>query len=115
MPLRPTSSITGDQREKLMARLKDKLPQFFFDSYVFFTKNAKHTAGQNTDEIGSYVTTSIDAFNNNSNDQDIMRQAGLDYGIPENGSIIITWRQTDAGAQSDNIVYKFDMKSKIIK
>lgn len=108
-------NITGDQREKLMARLKDKLPQFFFDSYVFFTKNAKHTAGQNTDEIGSYVTTSIDAFNNNSNDQDIMRQAGLDYGIPENGSIIITWRQTDAGAQSDNIVYKFDMKSKIIK
>jgi hypothetical protein len=48
--------------------------------------------------------------NHNNNVIEILREAGRVGGVPNTGSYTITWRQTDAGINSDREEYTFSMK-----
>ncbi len=93
---------------KMRDYLDQQLHQYFLASSIFYTVRADHKQAYNEDktveeydEIGRFVYTAKDAFTNNDNVKEILREAAQVGGMPQTGSYTIVWRQTDAGINSD--------------
>ena len=105
-------SVPEDEKDADVTKIKnyltDQLKQYFLASCVFYTKRADHKKAYNEgksvaqyDEIGQFVVTAKNAFTHNDNVKEILREAARVGGMPKTGSYTITWRQTDAGTNSD--------------
>lgn len=101
--------ISGDQRDKLMERLKSKLPPYCFDASLFFTRKPFHSEKDDQcDEIRSYLKSAFDAFCHNNKTIDIINEACKDFGIPAGGTLTFIWGQTnDPDNRSDTIEFVF--------
>lgn len=96
---------------KLEQRLKEKLPAYFIDSYTFCTFKKEHKEDTDKlDPVRNFLNKAFNAFDNNNNVKDILRECGTYAGMPADGKFTITWRHTDPDANSDRIVYEFNMK-----
>lgn len=106
----------GADVTKIRNYLDEQLHQYFLSSSIFYTVRADHKQAYNEgktaeeyDEIGRFVYTAKDAFANNDNVKEILREAAQVGGMPNTGSYTIVWRQTDAGINSDKeeFVYNY--------
>jgi len=112
-----TTEAEGADVVKIKNYLTDQLKQYFLASSVFYTDRPDHKKSYNEgksvekyDEIGQFIVDAKNAFNHNNNVIEILREAGRVGGVPNTGSYTITWRQTDAGINSDREEYTFSMK-----
>jgi hypothetical protein len=60
--------------------------------------------------VRNFLNKAFNAFDNNNNVKDILRECGTYAGMPADGKFTITWRHTDSDTNSDRIVYEFSMK-----
>ena len=96
---------------KLEKRLKEKLPTYFIDSYTFCTYKKEHKEETDKlDPVRNFLNKAFNAFDNNNNVKELMRECGTYAGMPADGNFTITWRHTDPDTNSDRIVYEFNMK-----
>lgn len=105
----------GADVTKMRNYLDEQLHQYFLTSSIFYTVRADHKQAYNEgktveeyDEIGRFVYTAKDAFTNNDNVKEILREAAQVGGMPNTGSYTIVWRQTDAGINSDKEEFEFN-------
>lgn len=90
MTIEPTNS-------KADAYLKQKLPQYFWDNNVFFTRKENHLKADTKDEISAWVQKSKAIFDKNNS---ILKGAAQEGGIT--GSFTIRWHQTNGTGGTDN-------------
>ena len=101
---------------KIQNYLTDNLKTYCMTSSTIYTAKADHKKSYNEgkkveeyDEMGKFLYTAKDAFTNNKNNVEIMRQAGKVGGLSDTDSYTIVWRQTDAGTNSDSEEFTFNM------
>lgn len=101
--------ISGDQRDKIKARLKSHLSAYVFDDYLFFTQKPYHSEQDDKgDEIRNYLKCAIDAFERNPQTRDIINTACKDFGIASGKQLRFVWGQTNSSSHpSDKITYNF--------
>jgi hypothetical protein len=90
MTIEPTNS-------KADAYLKQKLPQYFWDNNVFFTRKENHLKADTKDEISAWVQKSKAIFDKNNS---ILKGAAQEGGIT--GNFTIRWHQTNGTGGTDN-------------
>ena len=90
MTIEPTNS-------KADAYLKQKLPQYFWDNNVFFTRKENHLKADTKDEISAWVQKSKAIFDKNNS---ILKGAAQEGGIT--GNFTIRWHQTNGTGGNDN-------------
>jgi hypothetical protein len=112
-----TSDAEGADVTKIKNYLTEQLKQYFLSSSVFYTNKPDHMKSYNEgkkveeyDEIGRFVYVSKDAFTQNKNVKEILKEAGKVGGVPDTGSYKIVWRQTDSGINSDSEDFTFNMQ-----
>ena len=106
-----TTANTNVDVAKLEQRLKEKLPAYFMDSYTFCTYKKEHKENADKlDPVRTFLNKAFNAFDHNNNVKEILRECGTFAGMPADGKFTITWRHTDPDANSDRIVYEFNMK-----
>ena len=101
--------ISGDERDKIKARLKSHLSAYVFDDYLFFTQKPYHSEQDDKgDEIRNYLKGAIDAFEHNPQTRDIINTACKDFGIASGKQLRFVWGQTNSSSHpSDKITYNF--------
>lgn len=96
--------LTGDQKTKVENYLLDHLTQYYKKSFTLSTYQQGHkksfngdkTTMETLDELGREVAKLVQARQTNTNVAQLLKQAGLDAGIPATGSYNIVWRNTDS-------------------
>lgn len=107
-----SDDVSADKLKEIESYLSTQLSQYFLTSSILFTVKPEHKTAQglaDSDEIQKFVYKCKQAFTNNNNVIEILRQAGKRGGVPDTGSYTIVWRQTDVDANSDREEFTFHM------